>query len=90
MVQAWIPKHLTDAQKADATEYESGDMLQFHQNAPGHQKGSRLIVKDEMKLPTALANRFEVYRPVQMALAVGDRPAKFVRARNVRDMFAQS
>lgn len=73
MVDVWIPKHLTDAQKADATEYDSGDLLQFHQNAPGHQKGSRLIVKDQMKLPTELANRFEVYRPMQLPLAVGDR-----------------
>ena len=31
----WIPAHLTDAQKADATQYEPGDLLQFQQNAPG-------------------------------------------------------
>lgn len=73
MVDVWIPKHLTDAQKADATEYDAGDLLQFYQNAPGHQKGSRLTVEDNMKLPTELANRFEVYRPMQMPLAVGDR-----------------
>ncbi|MBI1347066.1 relaxase domain-containing protein [bacterium] len=72
-VQVWVPKHLTDAQKADATEYETGDLLQFHQNAPGHTKGSRLIVEDGMKLPTELANRFEAYRPMQLPLAVGDR-----------------
>ncbi|MBS0261168.1 MAG: relaxase domain-containing protein [Planctomycetes bacterium] len=73
MVDVWIPKHLTDAQKADATEYDTGDLLQFHQNATGHQKGSRQIVEDGMKLPTELANRFEVYRPMQLPLAVGDR-----------------
>ncbi len=44
IVNAWVPTHLTDAQKADATQYEPGDLLQFHQNAPGIQKGSRLIV----------------------------------------------
>ena len=43
-MSAWVPAHLTDAQKADATEYEPGDLLQFHQNAPGYKKGSRLIV----------------------------------------------
>ena len=37
------------------------------------KKGSRLIVGDRVKLPTELAQRFEVYRPVQLALAVGDR-----------------
>jgi conjugative relaxase-like TrwC/TraI family protein len=73
MVKGWVPSHLTDAQKADATEYEAGDLLQFHQNAPGHKKGSRLIVGEEVKPPTGLANRFELYRPTQFALAVGDR-----------------
>jgi len=38
MVQVWTPTHLTDAQKADATQYDPGDLLQFHQNAPGHKK----------------------------------------------------
>ena len=70
---AWVPAHLTDAQKADATEYEPGYLLQFHQNAPGYKKGSRLIVGEGVKPPMQLANRFEAYRPVQLALAVGDR-----------------
>jgi len=73
IVNAWVPAHLTDAQKADATEYEPGDLLQFHQNAPGYKKGSRLIVGDAVKPPVELANRFELYRPAQFALAVGDR-----------------
>ncbi len=73
MVQVWTPTHLTDAQKADATQYEPGDLLQFHQNAPGYKKGSRLIVSEGVKPPTELANRFEAYRPAQLALGVGDR-----------------
>ncbi len=73
MVQVWTPTHLTDAQKSDATQYEPGDLLQFHQNAPGYKKGSRLIVSEGVKPPTELANRFEAYRPSQLALGVGDR-----------------
>ena len=73
LVAAWVPAHLTDAQKADATEYEPGFLLQFHQNAQGYKKGSRLIVGEGVKPPTQLANRFEAYRPTQIALAVGDR-----------------
>ena len=73
LVDAWVPAHLTDAQKADPTEYDAGDLLQFHQNAPGFKKGSRLIVSDGVKTPTELAMRFEVYRPTQITLAVGDR-----------------
>ncbi len=73
LVQAWVPSHLTDAEKADSTQYDAGDLIQFHQNAPGYKKGSRLVVGDGGKIPTELAKRFEAYRPVQLALAVGDR-----------------
>ncbi len=69
----WIPARLTDPQKADATQYEPGDLLQFHQLAPGHKNGSRLIVREGTSLPLAYADRFEVYRPAQLSLAVGDR-----------------
>jgi predicted transcriptional regulator len=47
--------------------------VQFQQNAPGHKKGSRLVVGEGGNPPTQLAHRFEVYRPVQFTLAVGDR-----------------
>jgi hypothetical protein len=73
IIPVWTPTHLTDTQKTDATQYESGDLLQFHQNAPGHKKGSRLIVGEAVKPPTDLANRFEAYRPAQLSLGVGDR-----------------
>lgn len=73
IVNGWVSSHLTDAQKADATEYEPGDLLQFHQNAPGYQKGSRVVVKDGTKIPVELANRFEMYRATQFALSAGDR-----------------
>jgi conjugative relaxase-like TrwC/TraI family protein len=73
IVTAWVPTHLTDAQKSDLTEYELGDLVQFHQNAKGYTKGTRLIVDEQVSVPTELAQRFEVYRPVQLALAVGDR-----------------
>jgi ATP-dependent exoDNAse (exonuclease V) alpha subunit len=73
MVRVWTSTRLTDAQKTDATEYEPGDLLQFHQNAPGYTKGSRLIVAEGVKLPNELAKRFEAYRPTQLAVGVGDR-----------------
>lgn len=73
MVTSWIPTHLTDAQKADSTEYMPGDLLQFHQNAKGHKKGDRLIVEDNSALPAGQESRFEVYRPMPLPLAVGDR-----------------
>jgi len=73
IVPTWVSTHLTDAQKKDATEYEPGYLVQFHQNAKGFKKGFRLIVGEEATVPTELAERFEVYRPTQLALAAGDR-----------------
>jgi conjugative relaxase-like TrwC/TraI family protein len=73
-VNVWVSAHLTDAQKADPTQYDPGDMLQFHENAKGgHTKGSRLIVAEGVVPPTDVAERFEVYRTGQLTLAVGDR-----------------
>jgi len=36
-LSTWVSARLTDPQKADAANLEPGDMLQFHQNAPGHK-----------------------------------------------------
>jgi conjugative relaxase-like TrwC/TraI family protein len=69
----WVPANLTNAQKSDATNFDAGDMVEFTQNVPGHEKGSRVIVKEGTKLPRQFADRFAVYRPVKMTLAVGDR-----------------
>jgi conjugative relaxase-like TrwC/TraI family protein len=73
IVEAWSPSHLTDAEKSDLTQYDPGDMIQFHQNAKGHNKGERLIVGEGVSPPVELANRFELYHATQLALAVGDR-----------------
>jgi conjugative relaxase-like TrwC/TraI family protein len=72
-VDVWVPKHLTDAQKSDPTQYDQGDLIQFHQNAKGYNKGSRIVVSDGNSPPLELADRFETYRHAQLNLAVGDR-----------------
>jgi conjugative relaxase-like TrwC/TraI family protein len=69
----WMPAQLTEAEKSDVTNYDPGDMLQFHQNAKGHKKGSRMVVAEGAKLPVQHADRFEVYRPSTLSLAVNDR-----------------
>jgi conjugative relaxase-like TrwC/TraI family protein len=73
VVDVWVPTHLTEAERRDAANYEPGYLLQFHQNAPGHKSGSRLAVGEGTKLPLAYADRFGVYRPAKLALAVRDR-----------------
>ena len=72
-ITAWLPAHLTEAQKRDAVSYEQGDLLKFHQNAPGHKNGSRFILDGADQAPVKFADRFEVFRPAQIALAAGDR-----------------
>jgi conjugative relaxase-like TrwC/TraI family protein len=72
-LESWVPAHLTDAQKTDATQYAAGEMIQFQQNAPGFNKGSRVRVGTDTAIPTDMADRFEVYRPMPLALAKGDR-----------------
>ena len=74
IVKAWVPTHLTDAEKSDPTQYEPGDMLQFHQNAPGYTKGSRLIVGEGGHAADRACQpvRGRTGR-LQLALAVGDR-----------------
>ena len=65
-------RHLTDAEKTDPINYEAGDLVQFHQNAPGHKNGSRLVMSEREK-PPVIATRFEVYRPAEVTVAIGDR-----------------
>lgn len=69
----WVPAHLTGAQKTDATRYDAGELIQFQQNAKGHKKGARILVDEGTAPPVELADRFEVYRPKLLGLAVGDR-----------------
>ena len=73
VLPTWVSAGLTDPQKADAANIEPGNMLQFHQNTPGHKNGSRLVVAEGGTPPVQFADRFEVYRPGQLALAKGDR-----------------
>jgi conjugative relaxase-like TrwC/TraI family protein len=73
VMASWIPTHMTDAQKADATQFETGDLLRFHQNVPGHKNGSRMVLGEGETPPVGYADRFEVYRPSSLAVAIGDR-----------------
>ncbi len=76
----------TEAQRTDARNYQSGMVVQFHQNARGFQRGERVTVKqrDERSvqverengktasLPVDKAAWFQVYEKQQIALAPGD------------------
>ena len=78
---------LTEAERTDARSYQAGQVVQFHQNAPGFRRGERVTVSghDEQgrvvvrhqnertaTLPLDKAARFQVYEAKQIALAAGD------------------
>jgi len=77
---------LTKPQLADSTCYQSGCMIQFHQNCPGFQRGQRLTVVSVndgkvyaqqpngniQLLALEWAGRFQVYKSASIRLAKGD------------------
>jgi conjugative relaxase-like TrwC/TraI family protein len=62
---------LTEAERGDDSNYAPGDVIQFHQNAKGHQRGERLLV-DGQPLPLEQAARFNVFHQSHIELAPGD------------------
>ncbi len=69
---AYVPLHLTEAERGEAASYLPGDMLQFHQNAKGYRSGERVEV-GAAPLPLTQAPRFQAYRGKHLRLARGDR-----------------
>lgn len=67
-----VPRNLTVAQRRDPASYGSGDVLVFHQNAPGRKKGERVAVGGA-PLPLEHAERFGVFRRAEIELSPGDR-----------------
>lgn len=78
---------LTAAQRSAASSYRGGEVIRFHQNVNGFDRGERVTVAsvsgDEVKvaradgrlaaLPLKEAQRFEVYEAKRLLLAAGDR-----------------
>jgi len=76
----------TQAQRADARNYQSGMVIQFHQNTAGFRRGERVTVKtrDEhgvsierasgktASLPLDMTAHFQIYESRKIALAAGD------------------
>ncbi len=65
---------LTEAQRADPLSYGPDDVLVFHQNARGFQKGERVRVGGvgEGSSPLDQAARFQAFRTGSLQLAAGD------------------
>jgi conjugative relaxase-like TrwC/TraI family protein len=76
----------TQAQRADVRNYQSGMVIQFHQNTAGFRRGERVTVKAHdasgvaverqnggtASLPLDMAAHFQIYEPRKIALVAGD------------------
>jgi conjugative relaxase-like TrwC/TraI family protein len=76
----------TEAQRADARNYQAGQIVQLHQNTAGFRRGERVTVKSHdaggvmvgrqnggtASLPLDMAARFQVYELRKTALAASD------------------
>ncbi|MFO0946462.1 MAG: AAA family ATPase, partial [Planctomycetota bacterium] len=65
--------NLTEAERGERSNFETGDMLVFHQNAKGHKRGDRINVQSDSKLPLDQAARFQLFRSSELSLAPGDK-----------------
>jgi hypothetical protein len=63
--------NLTVAERQDEINYFPGDVLVFHQNAPGYRKGQRMTV-GEGQLPLKQAERFTAFHANVLPLTEGD------------------
>lgn len=72
----WVSADLTEAQRGDRRNYRPGevDMIQYTQNAKGHQSGDRIELAgiDPASLPLDQTSRFQAYRKESIKLAEGD------------------
>jgi conjugative relaxase-like TrwC/TraI family protein len=64
--------NLTEAERGDGVNYEPGDVLVFHQNAKGFDRGERVNFTGEGKLPLDQASRFQAFHASTLQLAAGD------------------
>jgi ATP-dependent exoDNAse (exonuclease V) alpha subunit len=81
------PCNLTEAERTDFANYVPGEIVQFHQNAKGFNRGERVTVKSagtkgvrvarkdgsDSVLPLAEVKKFQVYRPEKLLLAEKDK-----------------
>lgn len=81
-----VNRHMTQAEKSDARQYRTGQVIQFNQNVPGIPRGARytvvsadnmvVTIRDEQDnitaLPLSMTAKFEVYQLQDITLAKGD------------------
>jgi conjugative relaxase-like TrwC/TraI family protein len=66
-----VSRNLTAAERGDPAMLSHGDVLVYHQNAPRHPRGQRLVVGKD-SLPLKQAERYTVYRRESISLSPND------------------
>jgi ATP-dependent exoDNAse (exonuclease V) alpha subunit len=66
-----VSRNLTAAERSDPAMLSHGDVLVYHQNAPCHKRGQRLVVGED-SLPLKQAERYTVYRRESMSVSAND------------------
>ena len=64
-------RNLTAAERGDSAMLSNGDVLVYHQNAPGHKRGQQLVVGED-SLPLKQAERYTVYRRESISVSPND------------------
>ncbi len=68
-----VPVEASEAERGQATTYQSGQVIQFHQKAKGgYESGQRIAVTDPASVPVEHAGKFQLYQPETIRLAAGD------------------
>jgi conjugative relaxase-like TrwC/TraI family protein len=70
-----VPVDTSEAERRQASTYRAGPLVAvFHQNAKGgFTKGDRLTITDPAQVPLEHADKFSLYRPETISLAVKDK-----------------
>jgi conjugative relaxase-like TrwC/TraI family protein len=68
-----VPVEASEAERGEASTYQPGQVLQFHQKAKGgFESGQRIVVTDPAAVPVEHAGKFQLYQPETIRLAAGD------------------
>ena len=66
-----VSRNLTAAERGDPAMLSRGDVLVYHQNAPGHRRGQQLVVGMD-SVPLKQAERYTVYRRKPTSVSAND------------------
>jgi hypothetical protein len=64
---------LTEGERADPASYQAGEVLVFHQNAKGYERGQQVMIGEGQPIPVEHASKFQVFQKAELSIALGER-----------------